>query len=224
MAKLALNKSTLHRRREQLKLYRKVLPSLDLKRQQLNAELMRMRREEARLQADFERTLQHIGQRLPMLADPQMDFSQLVQVEAIEVGEENLLGVHLPRLGEVTCHVHEYSMLAKPHWVDALVIHLERMVKLQAQLEVAAERTRRTDRAVRRLTQRVNLFEKVLIPQAERDIQRIRIFLGDLERAAVVRSKIAKAKYRHLAEQRREYGLPPDPLATPEGFEAGGTL
>ena len=48
--------------------------------------------------------------------------------------------------------------------------------------------------AVRRVSQRVNLFEKVLIPNARRDIARIQIFLSDVERAAVVTSKIAKAK------------------------------
>jgi V/A-type H+-transporting ATPase subunit D len=48
--------------------------------------------------------------------------------------------------------------------------------------------------AVRRVTQRVNLFDKVLIPGAKRDIARIRIFLSDLDRSAVVTSKMAKAK------------------------------
>ena len=48
--------------------------------------------------------------------------------------------------------------------------------------------------AVRRVTQRVNLFEKVLIPNAKQNIARIQIFLSDVERAAVVTSKIAKAK------------------------------
>jgi V/A-type H+-transporting ATPase subunit D len=39
----------------------------------------------------------------------------------------------------------------------------------------------------------VNLFEKILIPTAKKNIQRIQIFLGDADRSAIVRSKIAKA-------------------------------
>jgi V/A-type H+-transporting ATPase subunit D len=48
--------------------------------------------------------------------------------------------------------------------------------------------------AVRRITQRVNLFEKVLIPQTRENIRRINVYLGDAERAAVVGAKIAKRK------------------------------
>ena len=194
MAKTSLNKSTLQKRREQLKLYRRVLPSLDLKRQQLTAELHRAREAEAELSTGFREILEGIGQRLPMLADTQMDLASLIVVDHLEVREENLLGVRVPALDEVACRVRDYSRLAKPHWVDAVVQALERTVRLQAELEVASERVRRLEVAVRRITQRVNLFEKILIPEAQKDIQRIRIFLGDQERDSVVRSKIAKRK------------------------------
>jgi V/A-type H+-transporting ATPase subunit D len=59
---------------------------------------------------------------------------------------------------------------------------------------VAVERVRRLEKATRRIQQRVNLFEKVLIPGTRQNARRIRIFLGDTQRAAVVRSKIAKAR------------------------------
>ena len=43
-------------------------------------------------------------------------------------------------------------------------------------------------------TQRVNLFEKVKIPECRENIRRIGIYLGDMDTSAVVRSKIAKSK------------------------------
>ena len=47
----------------------------------------------------------------------------------------------------------------------------------------------------RRLTsQRVNLFEKVKIPEAKENIRMISIYLGDQQTSAVVRGKIAKKK------------------------------
>jgi V/A-type H+-transporting ATPase subunit D len=78
--------------------------------------------------------------------------------------------------------------------VDRLVEELTRMLELQVRLAVQQRRAARLDAAVRKVTQRVNLFEKVLIPRARDNIRRIRIYLGDAERAAVVRSKIAKRK------------------------------
>jgi V/A-type H+/Na+-transporting ATPase subunit D len=109
--------------------------------------------------------------------------------------------VLLPVLEEVSYRVRPYSMLAKPHWVDHLVEQLKAMLSLHVRRQVNAERMQRLKQAVRRITQRVNLFDKVLIPSAKQDIKRIEIFIADNERAGVVRSKIAKAKHRTRAEE-----------------------
>jgi len=61
-------------------------------------------------------------------------------------------------------------------------------------LQVEQERLRRLERAVKRVTQRVNLFDKVLIPRTRENIRRIHIHLADGERSAVVRAKLAKRK------------------------------
>jgi V/A-type H+-transporting ATPase subunit D len=53
--------------------------------------------------------------------------------------------------------------------------------------------------AVQKITQRVNLFDKMLIPRTRENIRKIGIFLADSERAAVVRAKIAKS--RRLAHE-----------------------
>ena len=91
-------------------------------------------------------------------------------------------------------------MLARPHWVDNYVEEMKEIARLKVEFAVAEKRLEELDRAVRRITQRVNLFEKILIPNAKKMIQRIIIFLGDAERSAVVRSKIAK---KINAERRR---------------------
>lgn len=201
MAKLALNKSSLFRLRRELQLFERFLPTLDLKRKQLIAELGKAR--EA-LRADDEamaKLAAETAQRLPMLANAQIDLSRLVVLDQVRLGEANLLGVLLPVLEEVSYRVRPYSLLAKPHWVDHLVEQLKAMIALRVRRRVNEERMLRLKQAVRRITQRVNLFEKVLIPGAKRNIQRIEIFIADGERAGVVRSKIAKAKHRTRAEE-----------------------
>jgi len=192
MAKLNLSKSGLQKQREDLKLYQRVLPSLDLKRMQLMGELKRAQKQLSEAEAEVERLNQRVAEHLPMLADREIDVSGLVQVDAIRIVEENLVGVKLPALEEVMCKVSEYSMLAKPHWVDMLVDQLKQMVEQKTRVQVAADRVRLLEQAVRRITQRVNLFEKILIPTAKINIKKIQIYLADAERAAVVRSKITK--------------------------------
>ena len=68
------------------------------------------------------------------------------------------------------------------------------MLRLRIEHQVSLRRVEMLEVAARRITQRVNLFEKVLIPRAQDNIRRISIFLSDQERAAVVRSKISKGK------------------------------
>ena len=192
MAKLNLSKSGLQKQREDLNLYQRVLPSLDLKRMQLMGELKRAQQQLTEAEAEVLQLNQRVAEQLPMLANRRMDVSGLVQVEAIEIVEENLVGVKLPALEQVNCKVVEYSLLAKPHWVDMLVEQLKEMVEQKTRVRVAAERVRLLEQAVRKVTQRLNLFEKILIPTAKANIKKIQIYLADAERAIVVNSKITK--------------------------------
>ena len=192
MAKLNLSKGGLQKQREDLKLYQRVLPSLDLKRMQLMGELKRARMQLQEAQEEVKRLNQRIAEQLPMLANRAIDVSGLVKIGSIEIVEENLVGVKLPALKEVKCEVVDYSMLAKPHWVDTMVEQLKEMVEQKTRVRVAAERVHQLEQAVRKVTQRVNLFDKILIPTAKANIKKIQIYLADAERAIVVNSKITK--------------------------------
>ncbi len=194
MARLTLNKSALQKERDRLRLLQRLLPSLDLKRRQLLLELQRAREALREGQAALERLEAEIGQQLPMLADREIDVDGLVSLKAVRVRQENVVGVRLPVLEDLTFTVLAYSRLAKPHWVDVLVDRLKEAVEFRVKLKVAAKRVEVLDRALKRITQRVNLFDKILIPAAKQNIKKIQVFLSDAERAAVVRAKLAKSR------------------------------
>ena len=101
-----------------------------------------------------------------------------------------------------TCEVRiaPYSPLVRPHWVDAVAERLREAVRLRVELQVAERRIAALDAALTKVTQRVNLFEKVLTPEAKENIRRILVYLGDAERAAVVGAKLAKRKREEEAE------------------------
>ena len=191
---LALNKTALKQQRDKLTMYERFLPSLDLKRQQLLVDYQQSKSLVASTEHKIAELLDSQTGLFSLLGASEQELGNLVSIEELVVKEENVLGVRLPVLDEVRFRVKEYSMLAKPFWVDFLVEFLQTMTTLCVRRDIEQKRVSRLNEAVRRITQRVNLFEKVLIPQAEKDIQRIRIHLADTERAAVVRSKIAKAK------------------------------
>ncbi|MFG0286942.1 MAG: V-type ATP synthase subunit D [Rhodopirellula sp. JB044] len=194
MSKLRLSKHSLQQQQQQLKLYEKLLPSLDLKRRQLTVEAQKAR-EEQRVAIEAAEALEmKIGEDLPMLADERLDLTGLVKMDGYRVGEQNVVGTRLPILEQMHFVVADYSRMATPAWIDILVQRLKDAAEARVRSRIAGERVEILSHAVRRITQRVNLFDKVLIPDAKKNIQRIRIYLGDAERASVITSKLAKAK------------------------------
>ncbi len=194
MARLALNKSSLTRQTRQLKSYQEFLPSLDLKRRQLIQEYSKARRMFSDTRERLKDLDPLIAERLPMLSGERVVLSGIVKLRGVDLAEENVMGTRLPRLEEVHFDVHDYGLLGKPHWVDNTVAFLKQALTLRVEAQIAERRMELLGEAVRTITQRVNLFDKVLIPRTRAHIKKIRIYLSDGERAAVVRSKLAKAK------------------------------
>jgi len=195
MAKVAINKSSLAQQRSQMRLFQRFLPSLDLKRQQLRTEQKEAQRQLAEAQEEIDELTRSLTGLMEPLGAYEIDLTGLVTIDSVVVEEENIVGARLPVAREVKFKTAPYSMLAKPFWVDFLVEYLQRMCTMRVHLQVRHERVTQLNQQVRRITQRVNLFEKVLIPRARENIKRIRIGLSEEERTAVVRSKIAKKKH-----------------------------
>jgi V/A-type H+-transporting ATPase subunit D len=194
MARVPLSKSQLGREKESLASYRRYLPALDLKRQQLIAARNEARREVAGIEAALDRAKAEAGEAIPMLGDRRVRVEGLMRLADVRHGVRNVAGVRLPTVQAVEVVRQPYGRLVRPHWVDTALDRLEAAIRLRVELETGRRRSVLLEAAVAKVTQRVNLFEKVLIPQAERNIRRINVYLGDAERAGVVAAKIAKGK------------------------------
>ncbi|MBD8878744.1 V-type ATP synthase subunit D [Roseibium polysiphoniae] len=203
MAKLALNKSSLARETSQLAEFRRFLPSLELKRLQMMAERAKAKEAVARLDKEYSQLFSQIADSIPMLANEQVPLDGLISLQNVERGSQNLSGTILPTLGEVEIETAPYSRLARPHWVDPVVKALKDLVTFNLKRDVARERLDLLIEAEAVISRRVNLFEKVLIPQAEKNIKKIRMAMADAERDAVVRAKISKRKTAARAAEER---------------------
>lgn len=194
MARLQLNKSSLSREMAQLKSYERFLPSLDLKRQQLMGERAKAVAEVAKLELEVEALAVQVGRDVPMLGNRDIDLSGLVELTDYQLAEENVVGTRLPVLDKIEVEVRPYSPMVLPHWVDQVTHLLHDMLTARLKVQVARQRVDLLARAIDTVTQRVNLFDKVLIPNARANIKKIRIYLSDEQTSAVTRSKIAKRK------------------------------
>lgn len=193
--KVKLTRPELKRYRDALARYERFLPMLKLKQQQLQLTLRDVaQRCRAATQACQEMTAT-IGRYRSVLGDRAgLDLEASAQPQEVRTSTLNIAGVELPVFEEVVFPPLRYSLFGTPPWVDQTLLDLRELRRREAVLEVLREEERLLQHELARIIQRVNLFEKIMVPQARDAIRRIRIKLGDEMTSAVGRGKIAKAK------------------------------
>lgn len=196
MPKQLLNKSVLHRMQAQLALYEKVLPSLDLKRKKLLAETSGAKKALQQLRDGQAAYNEETAKRYPMLLEKNIGHRKLVQIETIHERIRNVVGVELPELERVAFAEPDYTLLGTPAWSELLAKRMQRAITMELEGDFIRRRIGLLERSLKKVTQRVNLFEKVLIPETKAKIRKTSIALEELHRSSVIRSKIAKAKHQ----------------------------
>jgi V/A-type H+-transporting ATPase subunit D len=193
MAKVKNTKNELKAQRDALKRYQRYLPTLQLKQQQLQAEV---RQAEARLLESSKReaALLLACERWVGLFADGIDFAPWVRVTALRVEPQNVAGVTIPVLRTVDIARTAPSLLTSPSWHDDALDLLAEILRLFCERRVLQEQMRLLGEELRITNQRVNLFERVKIPECKDGIRKIRIALGDAMTLDVARGKIAKGR------------------------------
>ena len=193
--KIKLTRPELKRHRDALTRFERYLPMLKLKQQQLQMTLRDVavkRRAAAKAAEAARRTFDAYRSILNDRAG--VNVQELARPLEVRTGTVNIAGVTVPVFQEATFSRPTYSLFATPAWVDRALADLRELNRRQAELNVIEQQVARLHRELVKIIQRVNLFEKVKIPQAREAVRRIRIHLGDEMTAAVGRAKIAKGK------------------------------
>jgi V/A-type H+-transporting ATPase subunit D len=193
MAKIKKTKNELKAQREALQRYARFLPTLELKKQQLQREV---RRAEAALQlcAVREQELLHGLRPWAGLLPTLSGLGDYVRVEGLDVETVNVAGVNVPVLAGVRYAPPALDYFVTPVWLDDAITVLGELARLRAEALVLQRQRELLGEELRLTAQRVNLFEKVMIPSTLDNIRVIRIALGDAQTAAVSRAKLAKGK------------------------------
>jgi V/A-type H+-transporting ATPase subunit D len=194
LAKIKLTKNELKVQKDALKMYQRYLPTLTLKKQQLQAEIrtielqaIAVRKEKSDLEKDFDAWIAVFGE---MDAFPE----GIITVSNIKKGYGNIAGVNIPIFEGADFARGDYDLYEAPLWIDIAAHHMERAMLLDLEAEVLEEQVRLLEAELRATSQRVNLFEKVKIPETLENIKKISIYMADQQVSAVVRSKISKRK------------------------------
>lgn len=193
MAKIKFTKNELKNQRDALGRYERFLPTLRLKKEQLQGEVRRLSRELRDVRTRMDALEDEVRPWIALFDDP-YDLAPFAAVERLDKEIVNVVGVNVTELRGVVFAGELPDLHDSPAWADEAVQALRTRVELGlAERFLTAERATLAEE-LRTTTQRVNLFEKVKIPETLDNIRRIRIFLGDQQTAAVARAKLTKRK------------------------------
>lgn len=199
MAKIKHTKNELKAQREALARYQRFLPTLELKKSQLVVEIRHIGRAIELLDEEIKKISEEIFKWVDVMAE-EVDLKTLLKIKEILTDEGNIAGIEIRIFRQVEFEDVPYDFFTTPLWVDrALVVLKEQIARrikietLQKQMEILREELRIT-------IQRINLFDKVKIPEARENIRIIQVFIGDAQTAEVVRGKIAKTKIQNRRE------------------------
>ena len=196
---IKLTKNELKKQKENLKQFERYLPTLQLKKQQLQSVIMKIRTELEEKEDERKKMIGDLDDWVAVFAEnesfvEEKRLEQLVQPDKVITGDENIAGVTVPSFKELTFQEINYDVDDYPLWVDTAVFKLRDIATLDALVSTLRKQVELLDAELRTTSQRVNLFEKVKIPEAKENIRVIQVYLGDQQTAAVVRGKISKKK------------------------------
>lgn len=204
MAKIKLTKNELKKKKDALKMYKRYLPTLQLKKQQLQMEIRGVEARLTRLVATKEALERQFSSWVAVFSeeDAARDISglPLLSLKSIKTTLGNIAGVMIPVFEEAEFELGAYDYFMTPLWVDRALELMKQVLVTDAEFQVVERQKALLAAELRITTQRVNLFEKVKIPETQNDIKRIGIYLGDQQTAQVVRGKISKRKVEGLEE------------------------
>ena len=194
MAKIKLTKNELKVQKDSLKMYRRYLPTLTLKKQQLQSEIRTIEAKANEVRKAKQELERGFGEWIAVFSEKEAFPKNIITVSNIRKGKGNIAGVEIPTFEGADFERADYDLYSTPLWVDIAANHMERAIKLDLEAEVLDEQVRLLEKELLSTSQRVNLFEKVKIPETEENIKRISIYMADQQVNAVVRSKISKRK------------------------------
>jgi V/A-type H+-transporting ATPase subunit D len=200
MAKIRLTKNELKKQKDSLKMYQRYLPTLMLKKQQLQGEIRLTELRIKELHTAKNLLDESFKTWIGVFGEKGVFTPGILKIASLKTGHGNIAGVAIPVFEGAEFSISPYDLAGTPLWLDIAVEKVKQAMLLDLEAEIVDEQRKLLDRELRVTTQRVNLFEKIKIPETRNSIKKIQVYLGDQQTSAVVRGKIAKSGLEKAAK------------------------
>ena len=166
MAKIKLTKNELKKQKDDLKRFERFLPTLQLKKQQIQMELMKAKKAVEEKVEKEEQLITHLKTWIAVLGED-AGITDLIKIDFIETDVGNIAGVDIPIFQEIRFKNIKYDLYTAPLWFDKLIGDMKEILTLRGEIIIMDEQIELLQDELRVTTQRVNLFEKVKIPESQ---------------------------------------------------------
>ncbi len=200
--KLKLTKDTLNKEKKSLVRFIRFLPTLKLRKTQLFNEIHEIRMQIESKERKIEDLQSNVTDWVAVFGE-NIDLEQFFVVKDVDIVSGNVAGIDIPILKEIDFEEKLYDFMEYPYWIDEGLKALKKAVLLKIELKILHEQHDIITEELNTTVQRINLFEKVKIPEAKENIRKIQIFLGDQQTASVVCGKISKGKIQKKRLKKR---------------------
>lgn len=197
MIKFQYNKTSLQSVDKQLKMRVRALPTIKNKESALRSEVKKAKEIADEFDEKLNDTLNAINDVLQLYDEYTSD---ILVVKDVEMSVKKIAGVKTPVLDKVLYDVKEFSLFNAPGWFLDGIEHVKEVVNIALEREFYMRKMELLDRARRKTTQKVNLYEKVQIPGFQEAIRKIKRFLEDEENLSKSAQKIVKTRKSMEAE------------------------
>lgn len=201
---LKLTKNEQKKQRDALKTYERFLPTLQLKKKQLQSVIKDYERQAYESNMQFEKLKSDVSSWVEVYAQNK-DFKvskiqEFIIKDKVLSSKCNIAGVMIPVFESLTFKKVEYDLSSYPLWVDRGIETIKEVITQDAKTQVINRALALLEKELRTTSERVNLFEKVMIPRTKANIRKIAVALSDQDTASVVRGKISQKKLDKGAE------------------------
>lgn len=195
--KFQYNKIALQGLNKQLNLRLKALPTLKNKEMALRLEVSKSKKMFNELDEKMNRKMAEYSRQPDIWAEFLPDMISLGEVRTLT---RAVAGVKTPELEEIVFKVDDFSLFSSPKWFPEGVMRVKELVSIAIERDFFYRKMELLNQARRRTTQKVNLYEKVQIPEYEHAIRKIKRFLEDEENLSKSAQKIIKKRQMQEAE------------------------
>jgi V/A-type H+-transporting ATPase subunit D len=193
--KFQYNKTALQQLYKQLEIRVRALPTIKNKESALRVEVKKAKDR----MLELEKKLKEKISQYDYMSRLWVEFdASIVGIDNVRLSAKKIAGVKTPVLDGIDFYTVKFSIFNKPKWYLDGVALIKEIASIAIEKEVFNKKTQLVDRARKKTTQKVNLYEKVQIPGFEEAILKIKRFMEDEENLSKSAQKIVKNRQQQL--------------------------